>query len=360
MISSPTEQKFEGLLESAPDGIIIVDGRGVIQIVNGQAERLSGYRRSELVGMPIETVVPEQARASHLGKRADYIADPRTRPMGVGLELAMLRKDGSELSVEISLSPLKTEEGLLITSVIRDVSGRQRLEEAQRLATEADMRLEAERVESGLRREVLHRSIRAQEEERRRLARELHDETAQALTGISLGLGRIEAATDLPQAQAEAARLGGDVVEALRELRRMAMRLRPSTLDDLGLSAALEQLAADIPGGARASFRHPTFERRLDPALETTIYRVIQEALTNASKHADATAIEVDLAEQGGEVIARVSDDGAGFDLDAPGGGGLGLGGMRERAVLVDGSLSIDSAPGSGTTVELRVPVAGA
>lgn len=363
MISAASEQRFEGLLESAPDAIVIVDDRGRIKIVNGQAERLSGYSRSELVGEEVEILVPGRLREIHGAHRRDYTADPRTRPMGVGLELSLRRKDGSELPVEISLSPLQTDEGLLITSIIRDVSERKRAEaalhERERHAMEADLRLQAEKAQSELRREILHRSIRAQEEERRRIARELHDETAQALTGLSLGLGRIEAATDFEAARSEARRLGGEVVEAMRELRRIAMRLRPSTLDDLGLTAALEQLVEDSPAGEtiRVAFRHPTFERRLDPALETTIYRVVQEALTNAARHAGASAIEVELAEADGQVIASVSDDGHGFDVGAAPAGGLGLGGMRERAELIGGELTIDSALGRGTEVVLRVPV---
>jgi PAS domain S-box-containing protein len=123
---------FEGLLESAPDAIIIVDQQGRIVLVNGQAERLFGYRREELLGQLIEMLVPERYRAQHVAQRDDYARRPRTRAMGVGVDLSGRRKDGSELPVEISLSPLRTPDGLLITSVVRDISERKRLEQIQR------------------------------------------------------------------------------------------------------------------------------------------------------------------------------------------------------------------------------------
>ena len=478
-----SEELSRGLLESAPDAIVIVDERGSIRIVNGQAERLFGYQRSELIGEPVEILVPDDRRADHVGHREGYAAAPRTRPMGVGIDLAGQRKDGSRFPVEIRLSPLHTEDGLLITSVIRDITerkradmalreserrfrdfiegtddlvarldregrfiyvnhaserilglppeecaglsafdfvhpddraamreafaswaaervegttfenrqlsrdgkvsqvlwtvnprydeggrlttvtaigrditARERLEAAEREAITTRAELKAERVERELVREVRRRSIAAQEEERRRIARGLHDETAQALTGILLGLGRIEAATELDSARGEAKGLGGEVSEALRELRRIAMSLRPTVLDDLGLAPALEQLAEQTPAAEESavSFRHSRLDQRLDASVETAIYRVVQEALTNAARHAGASTITVELLQQDGVVSATVQDDGSGFETGRL---GLGLTGMRERAELIGGELAITSAPGDGTTVILRVPM---
>ena len=215
-------------------------------------------------------------------------------------------------------------------------------------------RLERERRQSG---EMV---LQAQEEERKRIARDLHDEVNQALTALLL---RIEAAAqDAPPAlQAELAETKRIANQAMGELLDLARQLRPTALDDHGLVAALRTHVReqDRRGPARASFWADPALGDLAPEVQVVIYRVAQEALVNAARHSDATRIEVALErtfdKQAAAVILLVADNGSGFAF-AEEGKGLGLSGMRERALLVGAKLEIDSRPGKGTTVRLEVP----
>ena len=207
-------------------------------------------------------------------------------------------------------------------------------------------------------RDTVRRVVAAQEEERKRLALELHDETGQALTSILLGLKTIGAAKtkrEAVQAEGEVRTL---VVQALQDVRALAVELRPSALDDFGLGPALERLAQTF---AERSGIETTTETALDgrlaPEVETVLYRVVQEALSNVVKHAGAGHVSIVVARRGQRVAATVDDDGRGFEQSEVRQDALGLMGMRERLGLVGGTLEIESSPGSGTTVAAQVPL---
>lgn len=208
-------------------------------------------------------------------------------------------------------------------------------------------------------RDTVRRVVAAQEEERRRLALELHDETGQALTSILLGLKAIGGAKSKEDAERAEADVRALVVQALQDVRALAVELRPSALDDFGLGPAVERLAQTF--GERSGIR-TTVEThlgdRLPPELETTLYRVVQEALSNVVKHAAARHVSIVLAQRGSSVAATIDDDGAGFDEAEVRPDALGLTGMRERLALVGGTLELESTPGRGTTVAAQVPVA--
>jgi signal transduction histidine kinase len=195
--------------------------------------------------------------------------------------------------------------------------------------------------------------------ERRRLARELHDETAQALTSILLGLKRIEDIAESDDTRAALSELREAVVGALQDVRRLAVELRPRALDDFGLVAALERLTGGIAeqGEIEVEFESRLPDTRLPEEIETVLYRVIQEALNNVLKHADAKQVSVVLARKDGAVTAFVEDDGRGFVPDKSDDSGVGLVGMRERVALVDGRLTVESSEGEGTTVVVEVPL---
>jgi signal transduction histidine kinase len=208
-------------------------------------------------------------------------------------------------------------------------------------------------------RDTVRRVIEAQELERRRLARELHDETGQALTSILLGLKAIRsAATDEDAARAETD-VRELVVQALQDVRRLAVELRPSALDDFGLVAALERLATTFAerSGIPAAVESTLSEQRLPPELETVLYRLVQEALTNVVKHAGAERVSILVTQSDGGVRAVVEDDGQGFSPGEVRVDALGLVGMRERLALLGGTLSVESEPGAGTAVVADIPL---
>ena len=206
-------------------------------------------------------------------------------------------------------------------------------------------------------RDSLRRMFEGQELERRRLARELHDETGQALTSVLLGLKTVETSDDVPVALASLREL---VVNTLQDVRRLAVELRPKALDDFGLLPAVERLVETFRAatGIEVQFESRLGEERLPAEVETTLYRVIQEALTNVAKHAAAQSVSVLLVRRAASATAVIEDDGQGFTSADEAEGGIGLAGMRERLALLGGRLIIESDAATGTTVAAEVPSA--
>ena len=258
--------------------------------------------------------------------------------------------------------------GMFITAIdtTRRVQTERRLREmVERAGLSAD-EAAVERVRAVEERDALrHQLLQAEEEERRRLSRELHDEAGQHLTALSLGL---QALSDIAAAGSEVDRRATHLRELAstlgRELHAMAVRLRPKALDDFGLEAALAAHAEEWSrqSGIRIDVHARPDAERLPAATESAIYRVVQEALTNIARHSGATHASIVLERRDGKVVAVVEDDGRGFDprieartSDAP---GLGLLGVRERVALLGGTVAVESAPGSGTSLYVRIPIA--
>jgi signal transduction histidine kinase len=208
-------------------------------------------------------------------------------------------------------------------------------------------------------RDAVRLVVEAQELERKRLARELHDETGQALTSILLGLKSLEQAIGSEEARKGVESLRALVVSTLQDVRRLAVELRPSALDDFGLGPALERLVDTHRQDASVEV---DLEVRLDgerlpSEVETTLYRIVQEALTNVAKHADATRISILLMRKDEAAVLVVEDDGKGFDPGEIRPESLGIAGMRERVGLLGGQLRLEGAPGKGTTLAVEVPL---
>jgi two-component system, NarL family, sensor histidine kinase DevS len=300
---------------------------------SSKSGRVLERRRSERVDSTLEDVEVDQELARRVGLRSGLfvpmiVAD---RPIGV---IAAHNKLGPD--------PRFTEEDLRLTETF-----------GARAAVAVDL---ADRVA----RDALRRVVEGQELERRRLARELHDETGQALTSILLGLKHVEEASSPETARAAAAELREQIVDTLQNVRRLAVELRPSALDDFGLAPALERLAEAFgeQSGITVDIETNVHSERLDPEIETALYRIVQEALTNVAKHAEATRVSIVVTRRGSSVTAVIEDDGQGFGAGGGTGDGLGLVGMKERVGLLGGRLALESTEGAGTTVVAEVPVA--
>ncbi len=334
-----SEAGFRRVFEASPDGIVVVDREGVIREVNPRATEMFGYGREQLLGREVEVLVPGSSRSQHRRERERYAEDPEPRPMGAGRELQGRHRDGTVFPVEISLSPVSTEAGKLIIATIRDLRRRERLREFG-----AD-------------------ALRAAEEERQRIARELHDDTAQRLSAL---LVQIRVRAD----RAEGDRLDfledlrSEILEITEGVRRIARGLRPPALEDAGLAAALQSHVRSVSGGTSVDVDLDVgpVDEILEQDVKLALYRIAQEALSNALRHSGAGEVEIRVRRGDGSVLLEVSDDGRGFEVrDTPEAEGRGLGilGMYERAHGVGGELSIESAPGAGTLVRAVLPVPG-
>jgi PAS domain S-box-containing protein len=351
------EEKFRGLLESAPDAMVIADKDGRIVLVNAQTERLFGYGRTELLEQRVEMLFPEWCRPLHQMNRERYTTAPRSNP-GESLELYGLKKDGTEFPVEISLSPLETEEGVLVSSAIRDITDQKLLR--TRL-------LEAERSRSMDLRRYAHSIQQVQEEERQRIARELHDDLCQRLSGMKLNLEVVadRFRTKHRTLYRRLRDLDKQFEEMISEVRRMSANLRPAVLDDFGLVTALGLLTRAFGKLHRIPVELEIDESdrlQLDEQVEIALYRITQEALSNVVRHAHASRITLRLDMNDESVTLSIADDGKGITPAERRGNkshhrGLGLISMRERTELLGGVFRVESPAGTGTTVSVSIPL---
>ena len=346
-----TQARLAAVMDSAMDAIIAVDEKQRVVLFNQAAESIFRCRREQALGSTLDAFLPARFRAAHRGHIAHFGDTGVTnRRMGDTTTLWALRADGEEFPIEASISQASEGGHRLYTVILRDITRRKEYEDAL-VRQQAELR------------EISARVLEAREEEKTQIARELHDELGQLLTAMKMDLAWLRG--QLPQEKAEigarAAQMDAVLDRTVASVRRIAADLRPLMLDDLGLQDAMAWLAAEFS-------KHSGIDCRLsappEGALEnvermvaTTLYRVLQESLTNVARHSGAKCAWVVVSESGNFLQMDIEDDGRGVaDADLARSRSLGLKGMRERVRYIGGSVEIGRAPRGGTRVLVRVP----
>ena len=335
---------YRAVFEASPDAMLVVDSDGVIRDLNPQALSMFGWSREEMEGSGVERLVPAGVRSRHERHRLRYAEAPRPRPMGQGIELQAVRKDGTTFPVEISLSPGKLASGLEhVICTIHDITSWKRMRWLSRM------------------------KLTAAENERKHLSRELHDEFLQFLVAFKIRGKLLVDETDRKERERAWAVIADQILNAIRGVKQMIRGLRSPKLERQGLVSALATLFRDtrrVHGVTiHASLSLDWVADELDPVAVLALYRIVQAAVANVATHARVSEAAVTLRSEGGVIIAEIRDEGCGFELPDPGAarddGHFGLSGMRERAELVGGSLTVRTSPGKGTTVRATVPMVG-
>jgi two-component system, NarL family, sensor histidine kinase UhpB len=347
----PTLEEFALFFDSAPNGVILVDDKGMVLLTNATLERMFGYTQKELIGQSVERLIPNDLRGRHARPQEDFARTPIARS-GAERKVLGRRKDGREFPIEVGLHPIAIRTAHYTMATVVDVTERNIAEKALSSAlTERDR----------LRRHLM----RSSEAERLRLSHELHDQTGQTLTAATLAAKGIEKFLD-PNGRQHLSKLNALLDQMGSTLHQVAWELRPASIDELGLAATLENYVSDWSDqtGVAAEF----YGKRGDidnvpDDVRTTIYRVVQEALTNIAKHASrASQVSVVINLAGAVIQLTIDDNGEGFELEekmgAPGKyGALGIASMRERLSMIGGTLEIESSEGVGTTLFARIPI---
>jgi PAS domain S-box-containing protein len=363
-----SELKFRSVIETAQDGIVTVDERGRVVALNRSAEEMFGYKSAELVGRSIKRLIPRSLwDAAELALRCAARGGER-RWLERPVESVGLHRDGTEFSIEVTLASWRTRAGLYFTGVVRDIRQRKQAEIELRESREHYIKLfqEARAMEDNLR-QLSNKVLTAQEEERRHISRELHDEIGQTLTAanVSISLLRQHAEQDVrfKRKVEEAQKL---LEQSMNMVHQFARELRPSMLDHLGPYAALRNYIKTFTErtGIKAELESSVDSDALSVQQGTVLYRVAQESLTNVFKHAQATRVKIVLRQLPRSICMEIADNGRAplrpEHLNGAGRGRLGLLGMQERVRLVNGEFAIESVPRRGTTVRVQIPLSSA
>jgi PAS domain S-box-containing protein len=338
------EEKLRTISEAALDAVIMMDSAGCAVHWNPAAQRMFGYAAEEVLGRDIhQLLTPARFHEEAARALGSFIHTGQGQAVGRILELLAVRKDGQEFPIEISLAPIRLEGEWNAVALVRDITERKQAEQALRHEQRS-----------------LRRLLRAHDQERKLIAYEIHDGLAQQLVAAIYACQAAERNTETASEKAAATlhELHQLLRRCLAETRRLISGVRPPILDEFGVVTAVQGLIEDTlsRGGPHIEFRHNVQFQRLEPILENTIYRIIQEGLANACRHGHSPEVLIELTETDQEVEIRVQDYGVGFDPEKIDEKRFGLAGIRERARLLRGRVTLESAPGEGTSLQVRLP----
>jgi two-component system CheB/CheR fusion protein len=326
------EKKLAAILGSTVDGVITIDEKGKIDSFNAAAEDIFGYSETEVVGRNVNMLMPAPYQDEHDDYIENYLRTGVARIIGIGREVSGRRKDGSQFPMDLAVSEVTLEGTTTFTGIVRDIT---------------------------LRRELEKEILRIGDEERRRIGQDLHDELGQMLTGIGLmarNVSRRLASRDAPETQ-DVQQITQFIREADEYARTLARGLVPVELDANGLPAALTRLAANASTlfGIHCTFHSSSPFHLIEPLHGMHLYRIAQEALSNAARHGNASHVKIELTETERRVRLRIEDDGTGFDQDWDKRGGSGVRIMKYRASIVGGTLDISESVSGGTVVACTI-----
>ena len=343
-----SEERYRGLIENSSEIIYQTDQKRFFAGMNNTMLDNLGYLPEELMGMKIENIVPVNEREKvidHIRKVIEKGSD--------SIETMFLSKQGEIIYVEINANAMYDAENRCIETraFVRDITEKKKAAAAEK--HEKELQLLSSHI------------ISIQEKERRRISRELHDETGQALTAMKINIEMMEknipgSSTDIRKRLAETKQL---VTHTLQEMRSLAFDLRPSLLDHFGALAAIREYSKNYSErtNTNVQVRGENIVERFSPEIDILLYRCVQEALNNVTKHSEATNVTIEIVQEEQEIRMRIKDNGKGFDTKEPfgenmNGSGIGLFGMKERVSLMNGSLRIHSEENKGVELEILVP----
>ncbi|MGR3293951.1 MAG: PAS domain S-box protein [Candidatus Scalindua sp.] len=343
-----SEERYRGLIENSSEIIYQTDQKRFFAGMNNTMLVKLGFRSEELMGMKIEHIVPANEREKvidHIRKVIEEGSD--------SIETMFLSKQGKIIYVEINANAMYDAENNFIQTraFVRDITERKKAEEAEKHGKNLQL--------------LSSQIISIQEKERRRISRELHDDTGQALTAMKINIEMMEnnipgSSTNIRKKLAETKQL---VTHTLHEIRSLAFDLRPSLLDHFGALAAISEYSKNYSErtNINVQVRGENIVERFSPEIDILLYRCAQEALNNVTKHSEATNVTIEIVQEEQEIRMRINDNGKGFDIKEPfgenmNGSGIGLFGMKERVSLLNGSLRIHSEENKGFEIEILVP----